>query len=63
MALQRGLIDEGQLVAAFQAWTRDRARPLVEHLAARGDLDQRAGVEAIVGSRAPWPATAASPSR
>src|SRR5262249_29319541 len=40
-----------QLVAAFQAWTRDRARPLAEHLAARGDLDpdQRAGVEAMVG--------------
>src|SRR5262245_57801652 len=51
LALQNGLIDQGQLVAAFQAWTRDRARPLADHLAARGDLDadQRAGVEAIVG--------------
>ena len=51
LALQVGLIDQGQLVAAFQAWTRDRARPLAEHLAARGDLDpdQRAGVEALVG--------------
>jgi serine/threonine-protein kinase len=50
LALQNGLIDQGQLVAAFQAWTRDRARPLAEHLAARGDLDgeQRAGVEAMV---------------
>ena len=50
LALQVGLIDQGQLVAAFQAWTRDRARTLAEHLAARGDLDdeQRAGVEAMV---------------
>jgi serine/threonine-protein kinase len=51
LALQNGLIDQGQLVAAFQAWTCDRARPLAEHLAGRGDLDpdQRAGVEAMVG--------------
>jgi tRNA A-37 threonylcarbamoyl transferase component Bud32 len=51
LALQVGLIDQGQLVAAFQAWTRDSARPLAEHLATRGDLDpdQRAGVEAMVG--------------
>src|SRR3954447_13163944 len=51
LALQNGLIDQGQLVAAFQAWTRAKARPLAEHLAARGDLDpeQRAGVEAMVG--------------
>ena len=26
LALQNGLIDQGQLVAAFQAWTRDKAR-------------------------------------
>ena len=51
LALQNGLIDQGQLVAAFQAWTRDKARPLAEHLADRGDLDpdQQAGVEAMVG--------------
>jgi serine/threonine-protein kinase len=51
LALQNGLIDQVQLVAAFQAWTRDKARPLADHLAARGDLDpdQRAGVEAMVG--------------
>ena len=50
LALQNGLIDQVQLVAAFQAWTRDKARPLAEHLAARGDLDadQRAGVDAMV---------------
>ena len=34
LALQNGLIDQGQLVAAFQAWTRDKARPLAEHLVA-----------------------------
>jgi serine/threonine-protein kinase len=50
LALQNGLIEQGQLVAAFQAWTRDRTRPLAEHLVARGDLDAdgRAGVQAMV---------------
>jgi serine/threonine-protein kinase len=45
-----GLVEQGQLVAAFQAWTRDKARPLADHLVGRGDLDaeQRAGVEAMV---------------
>ncbi len=49
-ALQIGLIDQAQLVAAFQAWTLEKARPLAEHLAARGDLDDddRAAVEALV---------------
>jgi eukaryotic-like serine/threonine-protein kinase len=50
LALQNGLIDQVQLVAAFQAWTRDKERPLAEHLVVRGDLDadQRAGIEAMV---------------
>jgi serine/threonine-protein kinase len=50
LALQNGLIDQVQLVAGFQAWTRDKERPLAEHLVARGDLDadQRAGIEAMV---------------
>src|SRR5262249_4472286 len=50
LALQNGLIDQVQLVAAFQAWTRDKARELAEHLVGRGDLDddQRSGVEAMV---------------
>lgn len=39
LALQNGLIDPGALVAAFQAWTRNKDRPLAEHLAQRGDLD------------------------
>ena len=50
LTLQFGLIDQGQLVAAFQALARAADRPLAEHLAVRGDLDaeQRAGVEAMV---------------
>jgi serine/threonine-protein kinase len=38
LALQNGLIDQGQLMLAFQAWTRDKARSLADHLEARGDL-------------------------
>jgi serine/threonine-protein kinase len=38
LALQNGLIDQVQLVAAFQAWTLDKARGLADHLEARGDL-------------------------
>ena len=50
LALQNGLIDQGALVAAFQAWTRDKARSLANQLVARGDLDADtcAGLEAIV---------------
>ena len=39
LALQNGLIDQGQLVAAFQAWTLDENRPLARHLVCRGQLD------------------------
>jgi serine/threonine-protein kinase len=51
LALQNGLIDQDQLVAAFRAWIRDPSRPLADYFAARGDLDpeQRAAVEAMVG--------------
>jgi eukaryotic-like serine/threonine-protein kinase len=47
LALQNGLIDQVQLVAAFQAWTRDKSRSLADQLVARGDLDAdaRAGLE------------------
>ncbi len=38
LALQNGLINQGQLVAAFQAWTLDKSRSLALHLEARGDL-------------------------
>ena len=50
LALQNGLIDQGALVAAFQAWTRDRGVPLADHLQARGDLeaDDRGALEALV---------------
>ena len=39
LALQNGLINQGQLVAAFQAWTLDKSKSLADHLEARGDLD------------------------
>ena len=50
IALQVGLIDQAQLVAAFQAWARDKARSLADHLADRGgpDAEGRAAVEAMV---------------
>jgi serine/threonine-protein kinase len=50
LSLQNGLIDQVQLVAAFQAWTRDRASTLADHLMARGDIDseQRALLDALV---------------
>jgi serine/threonine-protein kinase len=38
LALQNGLIDQGQLMLAFQAWTRDKSKSLADHLEARGDL-------------------------
>jgi serine/threonine-protein kinase len=50
LALQNGLINQGQLVAAFQAWTLDKACALADHLVGRGDLDtdDRSAVEALV---------------
>ena len=39
LALQTGIIDQGQLVAAFQAWTLDKIRSLADILVARGDLN------------------------
>jgi tRNA A-37 threonylcarbamoyl transferase component Bud32 len=39
LALQTGLIDHTALMAAFHAWTRDKARPLADQLVARGYLD------------------------
>ncbi len=49
LALQNGLINQVQLVAAFQAWTLDKARALAEHLIALGHLNdaQRAVVLAL----------------
>jgi WD40 repeat protein/serine/threonine protein kinase len=50
LALQNGLIDQGALVGAFAAWTRDKTRPLADHLGDRGALkpSHRAVVEALV---------------
>src|SRR5262245_61761168 len=50
LALQNGLINQVQLVAAFQAWTLDKARSLADHLVGRGDLeaDDRSAVDALV---------------
>jgi serine/threonine-protein kinase len=49
LALQNGLINQVQLVAAFQAWTLDKARALADHFLALGHLNeaQRAVVEAL----------------
>jgi serine/threonine-protein kinase len=49
-ALSAGRINQAQLVAALEAWARDKTRPLADHLAAQGSLDAeaRAVVEAMV---------------
>ena len=50
IALQVGLIDQERLLAAFRAWTCDKARPLEDHLADLGglDADGRTAIEAMV---------------
>ncbi len=50
LALQNDLIDRDALVAAFQGWSRDKRRPLAEHLVRCGALeaDDRATLEALV---------------
>jgi eukaryotic-like serine/threonine-protein kinase len=49
LALQNGMINQVQLVAAFQAWTLDKSMSLADHLEARGDLTvaRRALLEAL----------------
>ena len=49
LALQTGLIQQAQLVAAFHAWTCDRSRSLADHLIALGHFSaaQKAVVEAL----------------
>src|SRR3954470_19828056 len=49
LALQTGLIQQAQLVAAFHAWTCDKSRSLADHLTALGHINaaQRAAVEAL----------------
>jgi WD40 repeat protein len=44
LAVQNSLIDHVQLVAGFQAWTRDKARPLADgRLASAGGVDVELG--------------------
>jgi eukaryotic-like serine/threonine-protein kinase len=38
LALQNGLIDQGDLIEAFQSWSKDRSRPLSQVLLDRGAL-------------------------
>ena len=38
LALQTGLINQAQLVAAFHAWTQARERPMAEILAEQGAI-------------------------
>ncbi len=49
LALQTGLIQQSQLVAAFHAWTCDKSRPLADHLIDLGHMSaaQRSAVEAL----------------
>ena len=49
LALQNAIVNQGQLVAAFQAWTLDKSRCLAEHLEARGILNttRRSLLEAL----------------
>ena len=64
LALQNGLIDQGQLMLAFQAWTRDKAKSLADHLEARGDLDcSRSGRSSTRSPRSTWKRTAATSRR
>ncbi len=53
LALQNGIINQVQLVAAFQAWTLDKTKSLAEHLEERGDLSwaKRALLEALAEVR------------
>ncbi len=39
LALQNGLINQAQLVAAFQAWMLDKNTSFADHLEVRGDLN------------------------
>src|SRR5262245_50650084 len=52
LALQTGLIDQTALVVAFPAWTRDKTRPLADHLIALGHLDppHRPLLEGLAGA-------------
>ncbi|MFI5460458.1 MAG: hypothetical protein ACHRXM_34005 [Isosphaerales bacterium] len=53
LALQNGIINQGQLVAAVQAWTLDKMRRLADHLETRSDLTgaKRALLEGLAGNQ------------
>src|SRR4051812_38771113 len=40
LALQNGLIDQADLIAAFQLWSKGRTRPLAQVLIDRGALNE-----------------------
>ena len=50
LALQNGLIDQPDFIAAFQCWTKDRWRPMAQVLVERGALteDDRTMLEGLV---------------
>ncbi len=50
LALQNGLIEQADLIAAFQCWTKERSRPMARILVERGALTQadRAMLEGLV---------------
>ena len=50
LALQNGLIEQPDLIAAFQCWSKERSRPMAQTLVERGALtkDDRAMLEGLV---------------
>ena len=58
--VQNGIINQGQLVHAFQAWTLDKAKSLADHLEARGDLTAPSGRSWRLWLRFTWKRTAAT---
>ncbi len=50
LALENGLIEQPDLIAAFQCWSKERSRPMAEILVERGALteDDRAMLEGLV---------------
>ena len=50
LALQVGLIEQGDLFAAFNSWSRGKEKPLSEFLVAQGSLDpeQRGLIDSLV---------------
>ena len=50
LALQNGLIEQPDLIAALQCWTKERSRPMAQALVDRGALteDDRAMLDGLV---------------